>query len=456
MKFIEFDWGPGRRVIGVTQNAFDRLGLSDHLPHYEIITGTDDTWHDYLRTKGVSVTPCGMDRAVNVSDLLEGVCVRDYVVQLKNEGITPLFLITNITGKVQSLAEKLGVPLLANPVSFRRLFENKAGVREIDSLQALFPRFDIQHRSQLLEPERFEQLASKFSLPFVVQNESEQLSGSRGTAIIRSHQDYETFFKHMHGRGGDRFVVSEYIAGQPYSVQGCITASGIYWGPIQRQIVSDLWLSLPGFSQFCGGVWGEAGLDEAAFYAIANQIGAAMKQQGYKGIFGIDFLLSEDGKPYAIEVNARLTSMTPVLSMMQNKQGIPPLLLLHVLEHARVPYALHNQEEYRQKVQQSLPLSYVVLHNRRPYSVRNAGSFRSGIYTFEDGSLQYIRPGYILSDIRSESEILIPDVPDHSISTGRMLVRAVVPYHIWSLSQGLLPQYEKLIEAIESYFEKVT
>ncbi|MEX0649539.1 MAG: ATP-grasp domain-containing protein [Candidatus Andersenbacteria bacterium] len=454
MKYIDFDWNSDARVLGVSLSAFDRLGLSEHLPHYEIITAADDNWHDQLRKNGTQVTSCGMKQFVNVSELLASTCVSDHVADLKKEGVSPLFLITNVTDKAQLSAKRLDVPLLANPVPLRQQFENKAQIRESSSLHTLFARFIIRSRSQLDEARSFEQLKQEF-FPFVIQNESEQLSGSRGTAVVYSLPDYMSFLERMRGKGGDRFVISEYITGQPYSVQGCVTSSGVYWAPVQRQIVSDPWLASPGFSQFCGGLWGEDSLNTVAFYQVAERVGQVMKQRGYKGIFGIDFLVEPSGKVYVIEVNARLTGMTPVLSMMQNKHGIPPLLLLHVLEHARVPYTLKNDEEYKQKLRQVASLSYAVLHNRKPYSVQNTGNLRSGIYTFEDNTLQYIRAGYTISDLQSESEFLIPDAPNHSIAAGKMLIRVLTSRAMWSPSRELLPTYQQLIKTIESYFEKV-
>jgi len=54
---------------------------------------------------------------------------------------------------------------------------------------------------------------------------------------------------------------------------------------------------------------------------------------GYKGIFGLDFVLDEKtNKLYIIECNPRLLGSFPTLNMVQLLNNEPLILAFHILE----------------------------------------------------------------------------------------------------------------------------
>ncbi|MCG6919256.1 MAG: ATP-grasp domain-containing protein [Deltaproteobacteria bacterium] len=59
-----------------------------------------------------------------------------------------------------------------------------------------------------------------------------------------------------------------------------------------------------------------------------RMVGRYMGAKGYRGMFGCDFLVDEDGKPYFIEVNARKqgTTLETALTMLCRHPGHPSLL----------------------------------------------------------------------------------------------------------------------------------
>jgi hypothetical protein len=59
-----------------------------------------------------------------------------------------------------------------------------------------------------------------------------------------------------------------------------------------------------------------------------RMVGRYMGARGYRGMFGCDFLVDEDGEPYFLEVNARKqgTTMESTLTMLYRLPGHPNLL----------------------------------------------------------------------------------------------------------------------------------
>jgi len=66
---------------------------------------------------------------------------------------------------------------------------------------------------------------------------------------------------------------------------------------------------------------------------------------GYKGIFGLDFVLDEeDRKLYVVECNPRLVASYPTLNMAQLLNNEPSILAFHVLEFLNIDYEINLEE----------------------------------------------------------------------------------------------------------------
>src|SRR5256886_5243806 len=67
-------------------------------------------------------------------------------------------------------------------------------------------------------------------------------------------------------------------------------------------------------------------------YALG--IGQRLQELGYRGIFGLDCLVDPSGRVYVLEINPRLTGLTPLLTMLYRENQDIPFYLLHILELA--------------------------------------------------------------------------------------------------------------------------
>jgi hypothetical protein len=77
-------------------------------------------------------------------------------------------------------------------------------------------------------------------------------------------------------------------------------------------------------------------------------VGRYMGARGYRGMFGCDFLVDEDGKPYFLEVNARKqgTTLESTLTMLYRLPGHPNLLEIEfsAITQGRFPYGLTEMD----------------------------------------------------------------------------------------------------------------
>jgi hypothetical protein len=268
---------------------------------------------------------------------------------------------------------------------FRDNYENKAAGRQNLAGIVDFPPYKVFDR-HALRP-----VLSDFKAVMGGRREvilqDERLSGGAGSIIIADFQQYETALASLEMRTrAKRLVVSDVIRpARERSIQACVTKHGILTGPLQRQVMRQPALVDPamwGSDQYCGFqvVASDQGNElnrQAA--AAAEAVGRHLQSQGYKGIFGIDFMADESGKLWTIEVNPRLTSTTSLLSQAW-QPGNAPLLLLHILEIGGYEYQLKGEPQ-----PYSGSFASLLLHTRKAGMSKSAGMPDSGRYSFAGG-----------------------------------------------------------------------
>lgn len=424
MAAILFTIPKNTTFIGIGMTAFDRSGLEKYLPGY---------------------------RTVRLTDIASGT--------FKTRNGEHLFLVAyKHSTTLETVAAKFGLTVLASPISVQQQFENKVRLRRLAN-QLPFAQFEI-HDTAALNIALCKNLLKKFS-SFIIQDEA--LSGGKGTYHVTDNNSFTKAITGLQAANSTQVVISRFIPGADVSLQGCITAHGIFIAGLQEPIIGAPELvntQLPGTTQFCGGLWKSDGYPntiQAEAYRIAQTIAQEMQQTGYRGIFGIDFRIDTAGKPYVIEVNARLTGFTPILTMLQEEAGLPPLLLLHVLELAHIPYTLSNTVRLQKEFRRFQPVSYALLYNRRLTAISLTQPLSAGVYGIQsDGSLTYNKPGKDLRDIPNTNQILVidPPQPQQVIKPGRRIARFMSRKPLFA-NQQLTPQGKAIAAWLESRFAAV-
>ncbi|MGH7240273.1 MAG: hypothetical protein ACREHG_09475, partial [Candidatus Saccharimonadales bacterium] len=142
---------------------------------------------------------------------------------------------------------------LMTDTRFTKLFENKAACRGRFSRRITFPDHDVYKFSDLQADRPGYEKVRKGRQKVVIQDEL--LSGSKGTYVVSSYEDYLNALKSLRTPHDRSVIVSSFIDGaRERSVQACVTKDGIVVGPLQRQIVSHRDLVDPSTpsDKFCG------------------------------------------------------------------------------------------------------------------------------------------------------------------------------------------------------------
>jgi hypothetical protein len=137
-------------------------------------------------------------------------------------------------------------------------------------------------------------------------------------------------------------------------------------------------------------------------------MGEQLRQEGYWGCFGLDFLLDQDsGTMYLGEMNPRITGASPLTNQAAIDRGQPPLLLFHLLEWMGVDFSL-DIDEFNQLWLEPGPAanwSQLIIDHIREGSETPAEVPASGVWRIEpDGDLHFVRRAFVPWAAADESE----------------------------------------------------
>ena len=464
-------------ILGVGVYAFDRLWLEDVLEDYKILALRYSLETELIEKdlevlsleKGMGTKHIRQPR--NSTTVINHPRTKQYLSKLNRP---PLLLPYKASTKMEKICKENGWTLAASPTRFgKKLFENKATFRKI--LQGLGidpPPGEIISALRL----DFETLRIKYGLPFVIQHPKR--GGGKGTFFINSKDDWARAMALLHSREKEgetikedlsqtKLIASKYISGSSPSITGCVTRHGTLSTSLQYQIIDAPLLYNPkkGSGLFCGHDWSSSHFSEEVSrqaYDIVEKVGTYFAAQGYKGIFGIDFVLEENSqKLYVTECNPRLLGSFPTIAMIQTLNGETPILAFHVLEHLGADYDI-DPKEINELMRRPKFGSQMFLHNLTERWGRNQKEVKPGIYELEKGAdgnntMKFIRPGYAMKHLETENEFLLTDglLKKHShFSPNRRLGRILTKGGVLSENKRTLsPWAQDIAAASHSSFQ---
>lgn len=395
------------RPIGVVSNdPYNFLVLDRLFDDFRIITPQRQHWLKELPLHGYTTS---LNLKENKSDetVKRYVNSRKFVELFGGDSKRKYLLYSPLDPpyKINPLAYLMNSPTIAHA------YENKRYFRDEFSGLIRVPDYEIRYMNQLDRAASYNELYERFEGPFMLQDE--ESSGSKGSYAIHDQDDYVEAVKSLKKYSQGRTVVaSKFIHGEVSSIQVCITKYGIFNGGIQRQLVDSKYLcnaKLDGASRWCGGEIGTEYPDIVRHQAqeIASVIGTELASHGYKGVFGVDLIVTPENEVYAIEINARLTGYSHMISDMQMINGKIPFMLLHILELGNFRYEVTDSEALPAAPIYKKPGSLMILNNQTDGSIVLKKHIRPGVYKLVGDRVEFVREGYSLKDARSEDTMLI-------------------------------------------------
>ncbi len=162
---------------------------------------------------------------------------------------------------------------------------------------------------------------------------------------------------------------------------------------------------------------------------------------GYKGIFGVDSLIDESGKVYTIEVNARITGVTPLLNKLYRQDQDIPFQLLHTLELLDQEYTISGTADER-----SAEGSLLIMHCQNEASRRLVKAPKSGMYEI---GLKYCGPSFEFSQNDTQQTIVQYNFPSgYAVRPAERLSSIFSNYPVLDDNDELAPNTVNLIKSI--------
>lgn len=354
--------------------------------------------------------------------------------------------------KINPLAYLMNSPTIAHA------YENKRYFRDEFADLIRMPDYEIRYMNELDRAASYRQLNEKFG-SFVLQDEDS--SGSKGTYAIKTEDDYVTAIKLLKKYSrGRTIVVSKYVEGQPVSIQVCITKYGIFSGGIQRQLIDSKYLGngqLEGANKWCGGEVGGDYPDIVLHQTqeMASIVGSELASHGYKGVFGLDLIVTPQNEVYAIEINARLTGYSHIISDLQMREGKIPFMLLHALELGNYKYEVTDTEALPSIGRYKKRASLLVLNNKHDGDLVIKHYIKPGVYRQVGDQVEFIKPGFSLQNLRGEDTMLIMSrhAKGESVERGRRVLKVVKYGKTIAKNGDLNARAQATVDAIVKTFD---
>lgn len=277
----------------ITRNKKRALGIEKLLTNYKIITA--------LPLKNTA-------EIIKTTDIANGMAI-----VFKNNS------------KIQRLSEEKKIKLLNPDFRLVEKYENK--ISQYQWLKKIIPEYLPPTIINTPKSILFSKIEKKIGKPLICQfNHSHS---GEGTQIIKNEKDWEKLKNKFPQRP---LRLSKLLQGETFTINICVWGKCILLGNISYQITGlKEFTDLP-FATI-GNDWLYANKnlskkDLENIKKIIEKIGNEMIKNGWKGLFGLDFIRS--GKNwFVVEINARQPASVNLETIYQQKQG-PGLTIMAI------------------------------------------------------------------------------------------------------------------------------
>ncbi len=334
--------------------------------------------------------------------------------QYLSQGDAPRYVIpyrsTEFLGKLAEEADGR-LRILANPVGIKTRFDDKISFR-CRAVEAGFavPPGDVVALGEL-GPDQIEQFG-----PVMIISERIGSSGNQ-THLIDSPEALANKRDELIEKlGSDALViVSTFLSGPAVG-----TAGLVYGGKPWMSHPSVMFTGIPGCSMHR---FDYAGSDYAAYRLVSEKsrrkieeftlkIGEWTAEAGYRGIYGVDFIVHQD-EPYALELNPRVLGTTQLMTELEEiHSSAPTTTYWHLAEFLNPDAALDAHQDLLAELSRpELSGFQLLIRNTSASRMKIGRSLEPGIYAIQNGRPEFIRRGYRLSDVQDQDEVLVTCSP---------------------------------------------
>lgn len=379
-------------IFFVTNDVSRAIGLENILPNYHIICLDDHPLVDLLQKAGVSVF-C-LEKELSEKNVLKrssGLILEHPLtlafIKKKSLNQTPNILFFKPQKKIEILAQKYGFNLIGNSSKLNGCFEDKLNFFRLFGKELPLPPTQIVKLSEL----NFYEFSQKYGLPLVIQFGYGWAGSS--TFFVSSSADFEKIKKD--------YPNIEVKAGK--YIKGCtVLNNAVVWpgkvlqsGPALQINADKLLTANPGGT---GGRQWPAKISIAqkeSIRKITEKIGNFMDKAGYRGFFGLDFLIEKDTeKVWVSENNARLTASSSFYTKLELSRGCFPLLGFHLLSFLQPQIDIANTGDVFE-----IMGCEVVAKNTEKYPVKVNANLKVGVF---DKKINFKKAAYFFDKLNKD------------------------------------------------------
>ncbi|RJR26077.1 hypothetical protein C4578_00050 [Candidatus Microgenomates bacterium] len=378
-------------VFYITNDVSRGIGLEKILPNYHIICLDEHPLVDYLIKEGVSVfcleRELGKKNEIlrNAGTILSHSLVLDFIKE-KSEGQKPNILFFKPQKKIELIAKKYHFNLIGNSADLSRFFEDKINFLKICQENDLKVSSGEIIR---LGKASYTDLQRRFGEKPVIQFGRGWAGNS--TFFVESEEELENLKKE---NGNIEVRAGRFINGITVLNNAVIYGDGFFISPPAVQVKAEQILT-----STQGGTGGRQWPAQISLKQkeeiekITAKVAGIMKKKGYKGLFGLDYIIEEEtGEVFLSEDNARITASIPFYTKLELSEGSFPLLGFHLLAFLKPGERIDYQGP-------EVSGGEIVARNNRKKSMVVQNEVKNGIYSKD---LSFLRESYFLDSTNKE------------------------------------------------------
>jgi len=439
----KLDFGP---VFFVAPNPNRAIGLERNLKDYHVICSHYLDIVEYLKDDGVSIMCLNDDTIRNTGKILEKDSVLNYI-RSRSGGKIPNIITFKPSPKIEKICELNGFNHIGNNWALNRRFENKINFVDITN-KLKIPNAE----SQVIKISDFEVIESFFDEGGRCVIQLPRGFSGNSTFLLNEKDDFNELAEKFSGRN---VKIAKFISGDTYTINGCVGSNDVYVGKPIYQIT--------GFTDFNGNRLGTSGNDyvyperlsiksKKKIFDYTKKIGRFMSKDGYRGMFGLDFIAGENDKVDLIEINPRLVGSIPVYTKLQIENGEFPFLAMHLGEFIKEKNIAKDQPEQPFSVWKSekdFSASQLILRNTTKDSLIVDKALSSGIYRIEKENIEFVKKGYFMEENLNREEILLQCASQDSLINPDMEYANIQASYGIMEERGLGERFSEIVELVQ-------
>lgn len=446
-------------VFFITPNPIYAIGLEKIIENYFVICSQKYDIIDYLKKEKIPILFLNNSKITDAGKILMDEKVIKYIKE-KSKNQKANIISFKPSPMIAKICEKNNFNYLGNNWKLNRDLEDK--IKFIKVTEKLkIPNAE----SEVIKLDE-DNFSLKATFRNVALKEKFVIQLPRGfsgnaTFLIKNKNDLNKILEKYKNR---KVKISKYLKGETHTINACVTKNKILISQPIFQITGFSLYNKNSFGGTCGNdyVYGfegdilECRLQDKEIKKIFNytkKVGEYLRNLNYKGIFGLDFVVSKN-EINLIEINPRIIGSMSLFTKLQIQNKETPFLLSHILEfvNSREFSSKGDTPECRlqMKIKSSnFNASQLILRNTKSKPIKIVKSLKSGIYGIKENKLVFKKEAYYISKDLKKNEFLI------QCSSVNRIVNPDIEYANIQVNYGIMKKEKEFGSYFSSVIKKV-